>query len=117
MTAERITCDDVPAHRFRGASLRTQTPVGWYLARVGHAAKLIVEGDGGQHFEPAMILRHTRQDACLTAQVGLTDLNAMRNKTGVREAAVALAGSPAPCPALLPKRGRGPGHAGREDAP
>ena len=104
---------------FEGVSLRRQTPVGAYLvACVRHAAKLTVEGDGGRHFEPGIILRHARRDACLTAQgvVGLNNLDAMPNKTGGLKAAVAP-GPPAPSPTLLRKRRRGPGHAGREDVP
>jgi very-short-patch-repair endonuclease len=121
MTAERIVCDNAPAHRIQGVSLPRHTPVGRYLVGfVCHAAKLIVELDGGQHFEPTTLVRHARRDACLTVQgcgvVGFNNLDVVKNEAGVLEAAVALGGSPSPS-LTLPKPGRGRGPAGREDAP
>jgi very-short-patch-repair endonuclease len=122
MTAERIVCDNAPAHRFQGVGLPTHTPVGRYLVGfVCPAAKLIVDVDGGQHFEPAALVRHARRDACLMVQgcgvVGFNNPDVIKNEAGVLEAAVALAGSPSPSLTLPRKPGRGPGAAGREDAP
>src|SRR5580704_14764655 len=52
--AERIIWHAVRAHRFSAAGFRRQTPIGPYIADfVSHAAKLIIEIDGGQHFEDA----------------------------------------------------------------
>jgi very-short-patch-repair endonuclease len=117
ITAERIVCNNAPAHRFQGVTLPTHTPVGRYLVGfVCHAAELIVEVDGGQHFEPAALVRHARRDACLMVQ-GCGVLDVIKNAAGVLEAAVALGGSPSPSLTLPCKPGRGPGPAGREDAP
>jgi very-short-patch-repair endonuclease len=56
--AERIIWYNVRAHRFQGAGFRRQTPIGPYVVDfVSHAAKLIIEVDGGQHFEPENIAR------------------------------------------------------------
>ena len=50
--AERIIWYGLRAHRLEGASFRRQTPIGPYIVDfVSHSAKLIVEIDGGQHFE------------------------------------------------------------------
>jgi very-short-patch-repair endonuclease len=122
MTAERIVCDNAPAHRFQGVSLPTHTPVGRYLVGfVCHAAKLIVEVDGRQHLKPTTLVRHARRDACLMVQgcgvVGFNNLDVIKNEAGVLEAAVALGGSPSPSLTLPRKPGRGPGPAGREDVP
>jgi very-short-patch-repair endonuclease len=58
--AERIIWRTVRAHRSSGISFRRQTPIGPYIVDfVSHAAKLIIELDGGQHFEAA----HERRDA------------------------------------------------------
>ena len=50
--AERIIWYSVRAHRLEGASFRRQTPIGPYIVDfLSHEAHLIVEIDGGQHFE------------------------------------------------------------------
>ncbi len=121
--AERIIWYNVRAHRFLGAGFRRQTPIGPYVVDfVSHAAKLIIEVDGGQHFEPENIVRDARRDAFLTAQgyrvLRFNNLDAMKNKAGVLETiAAALGGSEAPSLTLPLKRGRGLRRACREDAP
>jgi very-short-patch-repair endonuclease len=122
MTGERIVRDNAPAHGFQGVSSPRHTPVGRYLVGfVCHAAKLIVEVDGGQHFEPPPLLRHARRDACLMVQscgvVGFNNLDVINNEAAVLEAAVELGGSPSPSLTLPRKPGRSPGPAGREDVP
>ena len=58
--AERIIWYALRAHRLNGAGFRRQAPIGPYIADfVSHAAKLIIEIDGGQHFEDG----HERRDA------------------------------------------------------
>src|SRR5262245_552270 len=58
INAERIIWHNVRAHRFQGAGFRRQTPIGSYVVYfVCHAVKLIIEVDGGQHFEPANVVR------------------------------------------------------------
>jgi very-short-patch-repair endonuclease len=121
--AERIIWYNVRAHRFQSASFRRQTPIGPYVADfVCHAAKLIIEVDGGQHFEPGNIVRDARRDAYLTAQgyrvLRFNNLDVMKNKAGVLETiAAALGGSEAPSLTLPRKRGRGLGRACRKDVP
>src|SRR6266849_10692142 len=116
--AERFIWYNVRAHRFRDAGFRRQTPIGPYIADfVCHAAKLIVEVDGGQHFEPENIVRDARRDMYLATQgyrvLRFNNLDVMKNKTGVLETiAAALRGSEAPSLTLPRKRGRGLGNAG-----
>jgi very-short-patch-repair endonuclease len=50
--AEQILWRTLRAHRLNGVGFRRQTPIGAYIVDfVSHAAKLIVEVDGGQHFD------------------------------------------------------------------
>jgi len=121
--AERIIWYNVRAHRFQGTSFRRQTPIGPYVVDfICHAAKLIIEVDGGQHFETDNIVRDKRRDAYLAAQgyrvLRFSNLDIMKNRTGVLETiAAALGGSEAPSLTLPRKRGRGLGHACGEDVP
>src|SRR5882724_6227534 len=64
--AERIIWYGLRAHRLEGAAFRRQTPIGPYIVDfVSHAAKLIIEIDGGQHFEEGHERRDRRRDAFL----------------------------------------------------
>jgi very-short-patch-repair endonuclease len=105
------------AHRLNGASFRRQTPIGPYVADfVCHAAKLVVEIDGGQHFESGHAARDKIRDAYLASR-GYRVLRfnirfnnnreAMTNRQGVLEAiAAVLVASPS---LTLPrKQGRDP---------
>jgi very-short-patch-repair endonuclease len=52
--AERTIWQGLRAHRLNGMGFRRQTPIGPYIVDfVSHVAKVIVELDGGQHFEDA----------------------------------------------------------------
>jgi very-short-patch-repair endonuclease len=116
--AERIIWYNVRAHRFQCASFRRQTPIGPYVIDfVCHAAKLIIEVGGGQHFEPENVVRDTRRDTYLRAQgyrvLRFNNLDVMKNRAGVLETiAAAVGGSEAPSLTLPRKRGRGLGTAG-----
>ena len=119
--AESIIWYNVRAHRFQGASFRRQTPIGPYIVDfVCHAAKLIIEVDGGQHFEPENIVRDVRRDAYLAAQgyrvLRFSNLDVMANKAGVLETIAAALGR-TPSLALPRKRGRGQEGAGRKESP
>jgi very-short-patch-repair endonuclease len=109
--------------RFQRVSVRSQAPFGPCVTDfVCHAARLIVEVDSGQHFEPKTMARDARRDPYLAAQgcgvVHLNNQDVIRNKAGVLEKiAVALGGSETPSLTLCRLRGRGSGHAGREDVP
>ncbi|WP_257179065.1 MULTISPECIES: endonuclease domain-containing protein [Bradyrhizobium] len=52
--AERILWSALRAGRLDGASFRRQVPIDHYVADfICHAAKLVIELDGGQHFSDA----------------------------------------------------------------
>jgi len=93
-----------------GASFRRQTPVGPYVADLlCHSAKLIVEIDGGQHFEREHQKRDARREAFLTAKgyrvLRFNNYDVMTNREGVLET-IAAALTAAPSPPLPRKRGR-----------
>ena len=118
--AERIIWYNVRAHRFQGVSFRRQAPIGPYIVDfVCHAAKLIIEVDGGQHFEAKNIVRDMRRDTYLAAQgyrvLRFNNLDVMTNKSGVLDTIAAALGR-APSLTLPRKRGRGLGTR-REDLP
>lgn len=107
--AERIIWNALRAHRLNGASFRRQTPVGPYIVDfVCHEAKLIIEIDGGQHFEAQHIERDAARDAFLNAKgyrvLRYNNHDVMTNRTGVLESIAAALG--APSPTLPRKRGR-----------
>jgi very-short-patch-repair endonuclease len=111
--AERIVWYGLRAHRLHGASFRRQTPIGPYVADFAClAAKLIVEVDGGQHFEPEHIAYDERRNAFLAAQgyrvLRFTNLDVLENKSGVLETiAAALGKSESPLPNPPPQAGEG----------
>src|SRR3984957_5247869 len=89
--AERIVWYGVRAHRLNGASFRRQTPVGPYIVDfVCHSAKLVVEIDGGQHFEDAHEKRDARRDRFLAGKgyrvLRFSNHDVMSNRGGVLEA-------------------------------
>ena len=93
-----------------GASFRRQTPIGPFIADfVCHAANLIVELDGGQHFESQNMKRDARRDAFLISKgyrvLRFNNHDVMTNKQGVLET-IAAALVAAPSPTLPRKRGR-----------
>src|SRR5262245_54467209 len=88
--AERIIWNAVRAHRMHGASFRRQTPVGPYIVDfLCHDAMLIVEIDGGQHFEPEHSMRDARRDAFLSSKgyrvLRFNNHDVMTNRLGVLE--------------------------------
>jgi len=67
--AERIIWYGLRAHRLEGISFRRQTPIGPYIVDfASHTAKLIIEIDGGQHFEIGQEARDRKRDAFLAAK-------------------------------------------------
>jgi very-short-patch-repair endonuclease len=108
--AERLIWSALRAHRVNGASFRRQTPIGPYIVDfVCHGANLIVELDGGQHFEPEHIKRDARRDAFLVSKgfcvLRFNNHDVMANRQGVLET-IAAALADAPSPTLPRKRGR-----------
>jgi very-short-patch-repair endonuclease len=111
--AERIVWYELRAHRLHGASFRRQTPIGPYVVDfVCHAAKLIIEVDGGQHFEPGHLAYDAWRGAYLAARgyrvLRFSNLDVMDNKAGVLETiAAALERSKRPLPSPPPQAGEG----------
>jgi very-short-patch-repair endonuclease len=86
--AERVIWHAVRAHRLRGASFRRQAPIGPYIVDfVSHSAKVVIEVDGGQHFEAAHISKDARRDAFLVAEgyrvLRVNNHDVMTNRDGV----------------------------------
>jgi very-short-patch-repair endonuclease len=108
--AERLMWSALRAHRLIGASFRRQTPIGPYVADfVCHAANLVIEIDGGQHFESKHFKRDARRDAFLASKgcrvLRFNNHEVMTNREGVLETiSAALAATPSPT--LPRKRGR-----------
>ena len=108
--AERLVWNELRAHRLNGASFRRQTPIGPYVADfVCHAANLVVELDGSQHFEESNMKRDTRRSAFLALKgfriLRFNNNDVMTNRQGVLET-IAAALVAAPSPTLPRKRGR-----------
>src|SRR5690242_15841472 len=88
--AERIIWYGVRAHRLNGVGFRRQAPIGPYFVDfVSHAAKLIVEIDGGQHFENEQEKRDGRRTRFLEGKgyrvLRFSNLDVMSNRNGVLE--------------------------------
>ena len=116
--AERIIWYGLRAHRLDGASFRRQTPVGPYIVDfVSHTAKLIIEVDGGQHFDAAAEARDKRRDAFLVEKgfrvLRFSNLDVMTNRRGLLET-IATAVRDALAPSLLSPASGGEGARGAD---
>jgi very-short-patch-repair endonuclease len=105
--AERIIWSALRGHRMSGARFRRQTAIGPYIVDfVCHAARLVIEIDGGQHFESKEEQRDARRDAYLTGNgfrvLRFNNHDVMSNRQGVLET-IAAAIEHAPSLALQPK--------------
>ncbi len=99
--AERIVWYGLRAHRLEGAGFRRQTPIGPYIADfLSHTAKLVIEIDGGQHFNDAHEARDKRRDAFFTAKgfrvLRFNNHDVMTNRAGVLETIAAAVRERAP---------------------
>jgi very-short-patch-repair endonuclease len=88
--AERTIWCGLRAHRLEGAGFRRQTPIGPYIVDfVSHAVKLIIEIDGGQHFDDAGEARDRRRDTFLASKgfrvCRFSNHDVMTNRAGVLE--------------------------------
>ncbi len=113
--AERIIWTALRAHRLNGASFRRQKPIGPYVVDFAcRAAMLIIELDGGQHFEAEQKKRDARRDTFLANKgyrvLRFNNYDVMTNRTGVLETIVAAI-EHSPSPTLPRKRGRESGAA------
>jgi very-short-patch-repair endonuclease len=118
--AERTIWYGLRAHRLEGAGFRRQTPIGPYIADfVSHAVKLIVEIDGGQHFDDAGQVRDRRRDAFLAAKgfrvMRFSNHDVMKNRAGVLEM-IAAAVRDACAPSLPSPASGGGGARGTDGA-
>jgi very-short-patch-repair endonuclease len=117
--AERIIWYAVRAHRLNGAGFRRQVPIGPYIADfVSHAAMLIIEIDGGQHFEVARERRDAVRDAYLSGKgfrvLRFDNREVMTNRHGVLTMIAEALGEVAPS-LPSPASGRGGEAAAREN--
>ena len=109
--AERVLWSELRNHRLNGWAFRRQVPIDRYIADfVCHAAKLIIELDGGQHFSDAHGRSDVRRTMALEAKgfrvVRFTNTDVLINREGVLETIAAVIAERAPTPALPRKRER-----------
>jgi len=117
--AERVIWYAVRAHRLDRAGFRRQTPIGPSIVDfVSPAAKLIVEIDGGQHFEDRGESRDAKRDAFLAAKgyrvLRFSNLDVITNRSGVVET-IAGAVDAARAPSLPSPASGGGGACGADE--
>jgi very-short-patch-repair endonuclease len=110
--AERTIWTVLRGHRLNGLGFRRQFPIGPFVVDfVCHAAKLVIELDGGQHFSDAGETRDARRTALIEAKgfriLRFSNHDVMTNRTGVLETIAAALKASAPTPTLPRKRERG----------
>jgi len=109
--AERILWSELRDHRMNGASFRRQVPIKNFIADfVCHAAKLVIELDGGQHFSDDAERADAVRSAVIEAQgfqvLRFSNLHVMTNRAGVLETIAAAVTERAPTLTLPRKRER-----------
>ena len=109
---ERILWSELRGHRLTGASFRRQVPIENYIADfVCHAAKLVIELDGGQHYSDAGERADARRSAIIEAHgfkvLRFSNLDVIENRAGVLETIAAAIAERAPNLTLPRKRERG----------
>ena len=110
--AERLLWAALCDHRMNGAGFRRQVPIKNYIADfVCHAAKLVIELDGGQHFSDQAEKKDAARSAVIEAQgfkvLRFSNQDVMTNRTGVLETIAAAVAERAPTLTLPRKRERG----------
>ena len=109
--AERIIWSELRGNRLNGASFRGQVPMDRYIADfVCHAAKLVIELDGGQHFSDEGERADMQRSAVIEAKgfkvLRFSNHDVMTNRVGVLEAIATAIAERAPTLTLPRKRGR-----------
>ena len=109
--AERILWSELRGGHLNGAVFRRQAPVDNYVADfICHAAKLVIELDGGQHFSEEGERADARRSAVIEAKgfkvLRFSNLDVMTNRAGVLETIATTVAERAPTPALPRKRER-----------
>lgn len=110
--AERLIWSRLRAHRLEGLSFRRQKPIGPYIVDfLCPAARLVVEIDGGQHYEDRGLARDARRDAFLASEgfrvLRVSNREALTNPEGVLLAILEAAGHVLPPPNPPPRAGEG----------
>ncbi len=109
--AERILWSELRAGRLNSVVFRRQVPIERYVADfICHAAKLVIELDGGQHFSDEGERADARRSAVIEAKgfkvLRFSNLDVMTNRAGVLETIATAIAERAPTPALPRKRAR-----------
>ena len=109
--AERLLWSELRDHRLSGAGFRRQVPIENYVADfVCHAARLVIELDGGQHFSDQAERADSRRSAVIEAKgfrvLRFSNHDVMTNRTGVLETIASVITERAPTLPLPRKRGR-----------
>ena len=109
--AERILWSELREHRLIGVGFRRQVPVGSYIADfLCHAAKLVIELDGGQHFADAQEAADSIRSAAIEAEgfrvLRFSNHDVMTNRTGVLETIISAIEASTPTLTLPRKRER-----------
>jgi very-short-patch-repair endonuclease len=112
--AECILWSELRGHRLTGASFRRQIPIGSYIADfICHAAKLVIELDGGQHFSDQAEHADAVRSAVIETQgfkvLRFSNHDVMTNRAGVLETIATALAERAPTLTLPRKRERGQG--------
>ncbi|MCA3579911.1 MAG: endonuclease domain-containing protein [Bradyrhizobium sp.] len=103
---------ELRGNRLNGAVFRRQVPIDNYIADfVCHAAKLVIELDGGQHFSDEGERADAARSAVIEAKgfkvLRFSNLDVMTNRAGVLETIAAAIAERAPTLTLPRKRERG----------
>ena len=114
---ERLLWAELRDHRLSGAGFRRQVPIANYIADfVCHAARLVIELDGGQHFTDGQEAADERRSAIIEAKgfriLRFSNHDVIANRAGVLETIASAIEASAPTLTLPRKRERGPGAAG-----
>ncbi len=109
--AERKLWAELRGHRFQGLAFRRQSPIGPFIVDfVCQRCRLIVEIDGGQHFEDAGQKHDMRRDTYFEARgyrvLRVSNLDVLTNREGVLET-IAAAITARPLPSPPPQAGEG----------
>ena len=109
--AERILWSELRAGRLNGVVFRRQVPIESYIADFAcHAARPVIELDGGQHFSDEGERADARRSAVIEAKgikvLRFSNHDVMTNRGGVLETIATAVAERAPTPALPRKRER-----------
>ena len=110
--AERVLWSELRDHRLNGVGFRRQVPIDNYIADfMCHAARLVIELDGGQHFSGRGEQADAARSAVIEAKgfrvLRFSNHDVMTNRVGVLETIAAAIAERAPTLTLPRKRERG----------